>query len=99
MAEFLDWFNVMSYDYHGTEESKTNHQAPLFANPNDGNKKYNADYTIKQYIGAGVPANKIVMGAPLYGKAWKGVKNSNNGLFQKGSGPAKGTFSDGEFDY
>lgn len=82
MAYSVDWFNVMAYDYHGPDESRTNHQAPLFPNPEDGNHKYNADYTIEKYMFKGVPPNKIVMGTPLFGKAWRGVRNgSNGGLF------------------
>jgi chitinase len=36
MEPFLDWFNLMTYDYHGSwEPGMTNHQAPLYANPMD----------------------------------------------------------------
>lgn len=36
MEPYIDWFNVMTYDYHGSwEPGMTNHQAPLYANPND----------------------------------------------------------------
>jgi chitinase len=36
MEPYLDWFNLMTYDYHGSwEPGMTNHHAPLYANPKD----------------------------------------------------------------
>ena len=53
MSEHLDFFNVMAYDYHGAWENTTNHQAALYGNQGD---VYNVDYTIQQYLNAGVSA-------------------------------------------
>jgi len=102
MEPSLDWFNVMTYDYHGTWENQTNHQAALFANPNDPSgvgTQYNVDFTIQAYMDAGVPTGKIVMGAPIYGRGWSGVANVNHGLFQNATGAASGTWEKGTFDY
>jgi chitinase len=102
MATYLDWFNLMTYDYHGDWESTTNHQAALYANPIDPSdlaKKYIIDYTINAYIKAGVPSKKIVLGVPQYCRGWKGVQETNHGLFQRAKGAASGTFDVGQFDY
>ena len=99
MSEHLDFFNVMAYDYHGAWENTTNHQAALYGNQGD---VYNVDYTIQQYLNAGVSAEDIVMGAPLYGRSWQGVEVdplTNSGLFQPGTGVGPGTWEAGLFDY
>lgn len=102
MAPSLDWFNVMTYDYHGTWENQTNHQSAMFASaldPTSVASRYNVDYSIQAYLDAGVPSGKLVMGAPIYGRGWSGVTNANNGLFQNATGPASGTWEKGVFDY
>jgi chitinase len=82
MTIYLDWFNVMTYDFHGGWESTTGHNAPLYKNdtetasdiaPSFIKSKYNCDAAIQAYLAAGVPSNKILMGLPLYGRGWKGL--------------------------
>ena len=102
MSQYLDFFNVMAYDYHGAWENTTNHNAPLYANPNDpspGSSQDNVDATIAYYLHSGVPADKLIMGAPLYGRTWTGVGSSNDGLFQSATGAGAGTWEPGMIDY
>jgi chitinase len=88
MAEvqrYVDTINLMSYDYYVPSWDKTTgHHAPLFTNPADP-KKISADRSVHEYENAGVPANKIVLGVPFYGKSWANVSSLNNGLFQAGT--------------
>lgn len=44
------------------------------------------EYCLQQ----GVPAEKMVVGAAFYGKAWKGVEPTDNGLFQANESGARG---------
>ena len=102
MSQYLDFFNVMTYDYHGAWENTTNHNAPLYANPNDPSSvssQYNVDATIQNYLQAGVTADKLIMGAPLYGRTWTGVASNNDGLFQSATGAGAGTWEKGIIDY
>ena len=96
IAKYTDFINVMTYDYHGAWESTTNHQAALYGQPGD---TYTIDQTIQGYLNAGVASDELVLGAPLYGRAWKGVNPTANGLYQSASGAATGTWEAGNYDY
>jgi chitinase len=83
-ARYLDTVNLMTYDYYeaGADATTGNH-APLFTDPADP-KKESADDSVKAFEAAGVPASKIVLGVPFYGRMWGQVANVNHGLFQPG---------------
>ncbi len=86
----LDFYNVQGYDFHGTWETDTNHASPLFDDRQDPvqSENFNIDYTINSFLRAGVPARKLVLGIPLYGRGWTGVPNVNHGLYQTSTAPA-----------
>jgi chitinase len=88
---YLNYINLMAYDLHGTWERVTNHQAPLYRNPAEpaDTANRNIDRAVTDYLAAGVPAGKLVLGVPFYGHGWKGVPATNSGLFQPAAGPAK----------
>ena len=84
VQRYVDTVNLMSYDYYVPSWDKTTgHHAPLFTNSADP-KKISADRTVQEYESAGVPAGKLVLGVPFYGKSWNQVPKSNHGLFQAG---------------
>ena len=102
MSQSLDWMNIMTYDYHGSWENTTNHQAAIYGNPNDQSSlrdTYTVAYTVDAYLRAGVAPDKLVLGAPIYGRSWRGVGPTNNGLFQPASGAGSGTWENGSVDY
>lgn len=104
LAKSLDWMNVMAYDYHGSWETTTGHNAPLYANASSNFKnetQFNVNYIMQAYAAAGVPKNQLVMGAPMYGRTWQGVAPGPNGdgLFQKATGAGEGTWEKGVIDY
>ncbi len=95
MARSVDWFNVMAYDYSGTWEETTGHLAPLQAPPN----LPSVTDTLDRYRAAGVPNDQIVLGIPLYARAWSGVPATNNGLNQHAAGPLEGLTEPGYINY
>jgi GH18 family chitinase len=106
IAQFVDWINLMAYDFYTASSSRTHFSAPLFASSSDPEpdpKKrlsYNVDAAVRAYLSAGVPAAKIIVGVAFFGYGWEGVSSANHGLYQPASGAALGTWSnDGVFDF
>ncbi|WP_395789016.1 glycosyl hydrolase family 18 protein [Aquimonas sp.] len=100
--QYLDAILVMTYDFNGAWEPKTNHHSALFrpaAEPNTGDRLlYNTDDALNAFLQRGVPANKLHIGIGFYGRGWTGVPNVNNGLYQNGRA-ATGTYEAGIEDY
>jgi chitinase len=97
---YLDWINVMAYDYHGAWEPQgpTKFHAPLFG-PSEAPGDLNVDTTVRAYLAAGVPAHKLNIGIPFYGRGWTGVTDANHGLYQDAVEPAMGLYEAGVNDY
>jgi chitinase len=88
MAEVLDWFNLMGYDFNEMQPNRTSHHSGLFAwsasselEP-DASKYANSDAAVQWYLDHAVPPEKIVLGLPFYGQVWSGVPTANNGLYE-----------------
>lgn len=80
----VDAVNLMTYDYYeAASDALTGNHAPLFTDPSDP-KKESSDASVRAFEAAGVPAAKIVLGVPFYGRMWQQVPDTNHGLFQPG---------------
>ena len=92
IAASMDYLSIMAYDLHWDSEPMTFLHSPLFHDPPDPSKPpadtRSGDYAVRGFLAAGVPAGKIILGVPFYGKGWTGVQDVNHGLYQSASGPA-----------
>lgn len=90
--QYLDHINLMCYDMHGPwgGDDITNHHSPLYATK-EGNPELNVDSVIKHYLSKGVPAKKIILGMPLYGRSFAKASATKTGLFSSYSGPGTST--------
>ncbi|MDE1163112.1 MAG: glycosyl hydrolase family 18 protein [Acidobacteriaceae bacterium] len=80
-AKYLDTVALMGYDVFGPNGTTTGHHSPLFTSPASP-APVSDDQFIRDYEAAGVPAAKIVLGAPFYGYIWTDVPAAQHGLFQ-----------------
>jgi len=83
----VDFVNLMTYDFRvAAVDDVAGHHANLFDHPLD-EKKRSGDRAVREFLTAGVPARKLVLGVPFYGRAWSVVRAQNNGLYQPGRAP------------
>jgi chitinase len=101
LAETLDFINVMTYDYHGASDKVTNFHSPLLASSKDPSASDGrwSDFTIRAYLAAGVPPNKLVLGVPFYGRGWSDVAPGpdGDGLYQAAGAGVTGGSGNGAF--
>jgi hypothetical protein len=69
VAATVDFINLMTYDLHGTWDAKTGINAPLHAG-SDTNKQLNVEACVNYWLSKGCPADKLVIGIPLYGRSF-----------------------------
>ena len=76
LVDYIDWFSMMGYDYHGSWTIHAGHNAPIYqpSNCNDGADDLGIIFlkTARQ-----VPGNKLLLGVPFYGKEFDAT-----GLYQ-----------------
>ncbi len=95
----LDWMNLMSYDFHGSWDPITGHNAPMTVGPKDTAAGFSITDAVDSYLKAGFPAAKLVLGVPFYGRGWENVGPNGSGLYQSGTAASVGTWEKGVFDY
>jgi len=82
IAPYLDWFNLMTYDFVNSMTPTTGHHTGLHASPLTPADARTTDRAVSQFLAAGVPPKKLLIGAAFYGREFDDVKPSHNGLYQ-----------------
>lgn len=96
VASLVDWMNLMTYDFHGDWDESSGHLSALYADsrgPGGKQATDNDDAVVSLYLQAGVPASKLVLGVPFYGRSWTSCEPANNGLYQACDGPTRKMYS------
>jgi len=80
--EYLDWIDLMTYDFHNSLTPTTGHHAALSRSATSAAGERSIEHAVEQFLAAGVPASKLVVGVPFYGRAFADVRDANLGLDQ-----------------
>ncbi len=84
--QYLDYVNIMTYDlYHGNDKT-TGHHSPLTQSAKGNQSRNSTADAVEGHIRAGVPAGKIVLGLPFYGRGWADTRDQDKGLYQPSTG-------------
>jgi chitinase len=90
LSRYLDFINVMTYDFHSSAYGVTGHNAPLY-----GNNQLNVDVAMQDWIQAGADRHKLIMGLGFYGQSYTLASEHANGVGAKTCGAgAVGPYTD-----
>lgn len=71
MTPLLDFYNVMTYDFHGAWTNHAGHNSPLYLSPLDPGQEGSLDTSTGEYLTTyAVPAEQINLGTAFYGYAF-----------------------------
>ncbi|CAB3371424.1 Hypothetical predicted protein [Cloeon dipterum] len=91
VAGYLDFINLMAYDFHGKWERETGHNAPLYAPSSDSEwrKQLSVDHAASMWVKLGAPKDKLVIGMPTYGRTFTLADKNNFRVNAPASGGGK----------
>lgn len=81
VQQYLDFVQLMTYDMRGGFQILTGHHTNLYA-PSGDLFRISVDASVNLFVRAGVPKEKIVIGAAFYSRMWREVPDRNRGLHQ-----------------
>jgi chitinase len=90
VCKYFDFINVMSYDYHGSWDEVTGHNAPLYARHDESEKEryWNINASMWVWIESGCPRDKLNLGIAAYGRSFAMYSEKQSREIGKGKASA-----------
>jgi len=92
MVKYLDFINLMTYDFYGPWSQYTGQNSALYAASVESSWEkdhLNLAAAANNWVKAGVPKNKLTVGTGFYGHSFTLANSNNHGLHAAISGPGK----------
>ncbi|XP_055681663.1 chitinase-3-like protein 1 [Lutzomyia longipalpis] len=73
ISKYLDFIKLKTYDLHGSWDTKIGINAPLYRKSweEDYASMLNIDSGVKYWLESGAPAEKLIVGVPVFGRGFK----------------------------
>lgn len=85
LAKYMDWVNLMTYDFNGGWAKYTGMNAPLTGDTSPAD--WYIAKAVDQWLDGGIPPEKLVLGMPTYGRSFKAVTDPRPAGTADGAGP------------
>src|SRR5581483_1472083 len=82
VAPLVDWFNLMTYDFCNSMTPDTCHHTGLHPSALAPADARSTDRAVRQFLSAGAPARKLLIGVAMYGREFDQVDPAHDGLYQ-----------------
>lgn len=82
VAAICDYVQLMTYDMRSGFCTEAGHHTSLYHTAGDS-QEISTETTVRMFEKAGVPREKIVIGAAFYSRRWGGVPDTDRGLLQQ----------------
>ncbi|QDS73509.1 hypothetical protein FKW77_009381 [Venturia effusa] len=97
MEPYMDFVNLMAYDYSGSWDNHTGHNSNLYpSKKNQVSTPFNTAEAVDFYLDNGIPSEKLVLGMPLYGRGFLGTQKTPGKAYKNMS---VGSWEAGVWDY
>lgn len=82
VSRYVDWFNLMTYDFVNSMTPTTGNHTGLFASKWAPADARSTNRAVHEFLAAGVARDKIIIGVAFYGRAFSDVRPEHRGLYQ-----------------
>ncbi|KAF2158483.1 glycoside hydrolase family 18 protein [Zasmidium cellare ATCC 36951] len=100
MVEHIDFWNLMAFDYAGSWGTVAAHQANVYKSATDpASTPFSTDDAVQYYLKNGVDASRLLLGIPLYGRAFLHTQGPGQPYQGIGVQDGNGSWENGVWDY